>query len=349
MDRRQAGLARLLAGLEGRRTNIALLVLLVLALASGVAIFALGTGWAVAAVVVHGIVGLAPVVLTGPKWRISRRGLDRRSLRATWPSMLLAVLVVVTVASGVGHSLGLVLTWGPLDDMQVHVGAAVLLVPVAVWHVLARGQVPERHDLARRNLVRGGVVLGAAGVVLGVSEAVSRAADLPGSRRRFTGSLEEASHVPAAMPSIIWLFDPRPVLSGDDWRLTLSDGAGTTILGLDELSDDDRGTAVLDCTSGWWAEQDWHGVWLERLLDVPDDAASVTVRSVTGYWRRFPLRDMPSLLLATGYEGRPLAPRHGFPARLVAPGRRGFWWVKWIDRIEVTATPWWRQPPFPLQ
>jgi hypothetical protein len=33
----------------------------------------------------------------------------------------------------------------------------------------------------------------------------------------------------------------------------------------------------------------------------------------------------------------------------VAPGRRGFWWVKWLDRLVVDTRPWWWQPPFPLQ
>jgi len=30
---------------------------------------------------------------------------------------------------------------------------------------------------------------------------------------------------------------------------------------------------------------------------------------------------------------------HGYPLRLVAPGRRGFEWVKWITRVEVLTEP----------
>jgi len=73
------------------------------------------------------------------------------------------------------------------------------------------------------------------------------------------------------------------------------------------------------------------------------------VHSQTGYARRFPIRDLDSLLLATEVEGSPLSAGHGFPARLVAPGRRGFWWVKWVDLIEVDDRPWWIQLPFPME
>jgi DMSO/TMAO reductase YedYZ molybdopterin-dependent catalytic subunit len=31
--------------------------------------------------------------------------------------------------------------------------------------------------------------------------------------------------------------------------------------------------------------------------------------------------------------------RHGAPARLVAPGRRGFEWVKWVVRVELHDGP----------
>ena len=73
------------------------------------------------------------------------------------------------------------------------------------------------------------------------------------------------------------------------------------------------------------------------------------VISVTGFRRRLPLSGAGGLLLATHAAGRPLSPGHGAPVRLVAPGRRGFWWVKWVERVEVVDAPWWVQPPFPLQ
>jgi DMSO/TMAO reductase YedYZ molybdopterin-dependent catalytic subunit len=76
-------------------------------------------------------------------------------------------------------------------------------------------------------------------------------------------------------------------------------------------------------------------------------AQSVYVHSVTGYWIRFPIHDLDRLLLATQVGGAPLSASHGFPVRLVAPGRRGYWWVKWVDRIELQTTRSWWQPPFP--
>jgi DMSO/TMAO reductase YedYZ molybdopterin-dependent catalytic subunit len=59
------------------------------------------------------------------------------------------------------------------------------------------------------------------------------------------------------------------------------------------------------------------------------------VISRTGYRWSFGLGDADALLLATHVGGEPLAHGHGAPCRLVAPGRRGFEWVKWVERIEV--------------
>ena len=55
------------------------------------------------------------------------------------------------------------------------------------------------------------------------------------------------------------------------------------------------------------------------------------------------------LWLATGVEGRRLDAGHGAPVRLVAPGRRGFWWVKWVASVQLSHLPPSAQSPFPLQ
>ena len=72
------------------------------------------------------------------------------------------------------------------------------------------------------------------------------------------------------------------------------------------------------------------------------------MRSLTGYDRYLPLSDLDHLLLAVAVGGAPLTPGHGYPARLVAPGRRGFWWVKWVAGVELSPRQWWAQSPFPL-
>jgi DMSO/TMAO reductase YedYZ molybdopterin-dependent catalytic subunit len=41
-------------------------------------------------------------------------------------------------------------------------------------------------------------------------------------------------------------------------------------------------------------------------------------------------------MLATHVDGEELSHGHGFPLRLVAPGRRGFQWVKWVEEVRVT-------------
>ncbi|HCH08915.1 MAG TPA: hypothetical protein DEW32_06900, partial [Dehalococcoidia bacterium] len=53
-----------------------------------------------------------------------------------------------------------------------------------------------------------------------------------------------------------------------------------------------RDHSTIDCTGGWHSTQHWRGVRLSRLIDdiSPNESArNVTVRSVTGYYRRFSL------------------------------------------------------------
>ena len=329
----------------GRGTNLALLVLLIGALVTGGLAFALGGAWAFWALAAHGAVGLALVLLAPWKSVISARGL-RRARPGTAASLLLAVLIVVTVASGIAHAVGL---WTGGLAMQVHVGAALLSIPLALWHVVARPVRPRPSDLSRRSLLRAVAVVGGGVVAFGAIEGLVRATGLPGSERRATGSYKRGSFDPEAMPVTQWLDDEPPRIDPADWRLIVRTSEGASTWSYDELAGFSDGVrATVDCTGGWFATQDWTGVRLDRLVGADDAARSFVVVSATGYGRRFPVADAASMLLATRAGGRALSVGHGFPARLVAPGRRGFWWVKWIERIETSGTPWWWQSPFPL-
>ena len=331
----------------GRQTNQALLVVLLFTFGTGVATVAIGSPDGAWAAIGHGICGVAVVLLIPWKSRVVRGGL-RRARLSRWLSLLLAVLALFTLIAGLGYATGLVRSIAGMPGLWVHIAVALLLVPLVVWHVWARGIRRRRADLSRRALLRGGVLaVGAAGLYV-VGEATVKVLGLPGVRRRFTGSYETASFRPEAMPSTSWLLDAVPGVDPDRWRLTVKDGQGPRELTLAQLAA--HGTqvrATLDCTSGWYSHQDWTGVPLGTLLHRGPGTQSVYVHSVTGYWVRLPIHDLDRLLLATQVGGAPLSADHGFPARLVAPGRRGYWWVKWVDRIEVQTTPSWWQPLFP--
>ncbi len=328
----------------GSQTNVALLGLLAIAFLTGWLAFAFGTAPARLSLIVHATGGVAILLLLPWKSMIARRGLARPR-GGRWASIGLGVLVLVSIAAGLGHSAGLVLSWGPFSSMEVHVGAALAAIPLAVWHVVARRVKVVQADVSRRTFMKGSVALGAAAVSYAASEILVRAATLPGGVRRFTGSYEAGSFQPAVMPVSSWMFDVVPGHDPDAWRLRTPGREWS----LRELATfDDRLIATLDCTGGFYSTQEWTGVRLDRLL--PDlRGSSIRVVSSTGYDRRFPAGEAGSLLLATRFGDASLDAGHGFPARLVAPDRRGFWWVKWVVAIEVDDMPYWWQSPFPVQ
>lgn len=330
--------------MSARRTNVGLLIGLAAAFMTGVMAFGVGSGWNVYVSVSHGIAGFVIVILSPWKSAIARRAL-RRERPSRLASLVLSVLVLGALVFGFLHSTGVALSVGSLTAMQLHVGMALLSLPLVVWHVVARPARPHRTDLERRQIIRTGIIAVTGGLAFAVMKGVEQIAGLPGARRRFTGSYEQGTGVPAAMPVTQWLNDSVPVIDAARWRLRVGGREWT----YEELATfEERVEALIDCTGGWFATQRWEGVRLDELLGETGDARSIVVRSVTGYTRVFPASDAPQLLLATRVAGEPLSPGHGFPVRLVAPGRRGFWWVKWIDSIELSNRPWWLQSPFPL-
>ena len=326
-----------------RVTNLTLLVVLVAVLLSGLAAWTVGTADGRWVVVGHGVAGLLVLLLVPWKQRVVRSGLARRrSTRAA--SVCLAVLTVAALVTGLLHTTGAATAAAGQLMMWWHVALGLALVPLLGWHAVARRQRPRCTDLDRRLVLRSGALLAAASGLWVATEAAVRLTGLPGARRRFTGSYELAVPRPT-----IWLADTRPGYDPATWRLRVTDADGSRELGLAQLqASGSRVRAVLDCTSGWYSEQEWDGVPLRALVRVPASARSLVVTSATGYRRRFPLDALDGLLLAHGMAGRPLRAEHGAPLRLVAPGRRGYWWVKWVDRVETSEAPPWWQFTFPL-
>jgi DMSO/TMAO reductase YedYZ molybdopterin-dependent catalytic subunit len=331
--------------MAGRRTNLALLALLLLAFVTGVASWLVGPGVVRWIVIAHGIVGLSIVVLAPWKSTIARRGLRRhRPGRGT--AIAFAVLILISIAAALVHVTGVVRSVGTFSPLGIHVATAVAAIVVGVVHVVQRPVRPRMTDLSRRSLLRSGAIVGVGAAGSLALDGLVRVAGVRGASRRVTGSFETGSDVPANMPVTQWLNDQVQEVDAASWRLRVSGGARTFSVG--ELAAfGDALRATLDCTGGWYAEQVWRGARLDRLLDGAG-GESIVVRSITGYWRRFPRSDAAGLLVATHVGEAPLSAGHGAPARLVAPGRRGFWWVKWITEIDVDDEPWWWQPPFPL-
>jgi DMSO/TMAO reductase YedYZ molybdopterin-dependent catalytic subunit len=229
--------------------------------------------------------------------------------------------------------------------MEVHVGAAIAAVPFVVWHVAARRIRVRPTDLSRRNSLRGGALVAEAAAGYAGTEILVRATGMPGAERRFTGSYEAGSYVPDQMPVSSWMFDAVPQIKQSAWRLS----AGGRDWSYDELfAYDDRLTATLDCTGGFFSTQEWAGIRLDRLIGKAE-GASVRVRSATGYDRRFPIERSSSLLLATRFGGQKLIQGTGFRHAWSCLKGAASGGSNWVSAIEVDDVPHWWQPPFPLQ
>jgi len=326
-------------------SNLTLLVVLVLVLLTGVGSWLAGEPAQRWVVVAHGVGGLLVVLLVRWKAPVVRSGWAR-SRRARWLSAGLAALTVLALLTGVLHSTGALTAAAGQLMMWWHVAAGLVLLPLLAWHATAHRQPVRRTDLDRRLLLRSTGLLALAAAAWVALEGLVRLVDLPGARRRFTGSY--GSDLPRPT---IWVSDRVPEVDPAAWTLTLTGTAQPGTWTVAELQERPSTTvrAVIDCTSGWYSEQEWTGWTLAELLGEVPAGRSVVVRSATGYSRRLAPDELGSVLLAHAMAGAPLPTVLGAPLRLVVPGRRGFWWVKWVDRLEVDDRPAWWQPTFPLQ
>ncbi len=329
--------------MTARGTDWSLALLVALLLASGLGTWFAGDesdAWVFAA---HGIVGAALAVLLVWKLRRVWQRLIRpeRWDRRTIAGALALLLVAATLISGwVWASAGALYAAG-FSVLAWHTALGGLLGLVVAVHLVARAKRPRRRDLAgRRQLLEGAAIAGAGFLAWRLQAPLNVLFGLPGERRRFTGSYEAASFSGNAFPSTSWVADdPAPL--GDDWALAVNGLVARDLeLAAADLDGDDELVATLDCTGGFYSTQRWNGTSLGGLIELAGplaDARHVRVVSQTGYRWSFSIDDARELLLATRVGGEPLSHEHGAPLRLVAPGRRGYQWVKWIVRIELSA------------
>ena len=323
---------------RGRKTNLALLSALTMTLVTGGASFLLGSSSTAWLVTLHGVLGFVVLVLARPKSPVVQRGLSRRRPNR-FASIALATVVTGALVTGVIHTLDVWKPFGVWSPIGLHVIFALAAVPLVAVHVVTRPQRIRPVDLSRRTWLQ---ALGVAGIAFGLRSVFDRwvAAD-----RRFTGSHEVGSGEPRQMPVVQWFNDSPPRINPDEWVLRVR-GSVERDIGYQELvAHTTTREATLDCTNGWFSTQNWTGAMLSELLGPGTTGRSLEVRSATGYTRRFPLGDVDKMMLAHQLGGKPLSRGHGAPARLVAPGRRGLWWVKWVTEIRTSDRPWWLQSP----
>lgn len=299
---------------------------------------------------IHRISGFAVIALLPWKAIVVYRSLRRRLMGdVPWLSTLLSIpltaLLIVVAA------LGLMWMWrlGPYQTLAAQTVIAwhwilgLVMVPLFIVHVVVRWPDPQLTDFASRRGALKLLGLGAAGVVgwlLGLSVARLQATeDRP--RRSVTGSRGFGQFTGNDYPVV---GEQTISVDVEQWRLTVDSNVGEPlILTYDDVLSisADQMTEAVDCTSGWYSVQEWQGIPLARLLEEVDglDAAGVRLVSETEYNHTYPMAEAKTILLATHVSGEVLAPGHGYPVRAVVPQRRGWFWVKWLKRIEILDDP----------
>ena len=97
----------------------------------------------------------------------------------------------------------------------------------------------------------------------------------------------------------------------------------------------------ISCVTKWThLDMRWTGVSIDTLLEgvqLPGNAAFVIASCDGGYTTNLPLGDVLNnqAFVAYAYDGKPLAPEHGGPARLVVPARYFWKSAKWIRGLRI--------------
>lgn len=138
---------------------------------------------------------------------------------------------------------------------------------------------------------------------------------------------------------------PTPRISTEQWRFRVTSEQGEeTTWSWEEFSALPSELVKFDihCVTKWTKlDTEWRGVSIDTILqNVDTSALFVTAHSYGGYTTNLPLADLTDGKgwIVFEYDGRPLAPEHGGPARLLVPHLYFWKSAKWIHRLELRET-----------
>jgi len=130
-----------------------------------------------------------------------------------------------------------------------------------------------------------------------------------------------------------------------DWALTLSNGETQATVSRADLAAMTQHDVELPiaCVEGWSQMASWRGVRLSELMAAVGMTAgdSVRIQSLEekGAYRQTTMDanfvQDPTTLVALQLNGADLDLEHGYPARIIAPGRPGVLQTKWLATLEV--------------
>jgi DMSO/TMAO reductase YedYZ molybdopterin-dependent catalytic subunit len=135
---------------------------------------------------------------------------------------------------------------------------------------------------------------------------------------------------------------PTPRIRLDEWRFSITGGIS------EERAWDweeflalpgEEVKADIHCVTKWSKlDTKWRGVSIDTLLDGTDTSAGyVLAHSYGGYTTNLPLADLIGgrAWIAYEFDGQPLEPLHGCPARLLVPHLYFWKSAKWVRELEL--------------
>ncbi len=110
------------------------------------------------------------------------------------------------------------------------------------------------------------------------------------------------------------------------------------------LFQSEKRLTTLSCVEGWDVTVLWEGVRVRDILNdsqLQNSGNTVIFHSVDGYTTSFPIENVinNNYLLAYKVNNLILPQERGYPLALVADGKWGYKWARWVDKITVTNDP----------